>query len=258
MITGVLLAALLLAEGPAAVAPAPLTNEDIVRMVAAGTPVREVLQAIKDRPEAFDLSPDMIDELAAAGVPSSVLDAMRAKRAETAEAARPQERDKPGYGTLVVALGSGTLRLPAWADEDAKERFKLPKENDQRVVKDVAVFLACISPDHVPDQWRSKSPLGRDMMSVRAHQMLAFVTGDTPPGKAPRLTLPKRLEAHADLTEPHDLVLGVAALIGDRWYQVGMAQLLKASMGPQGQPLTGSIAGGARDFNVKVELKAPR
>jgi len=238
--------------------PPPLTNEDIVRMVAGGTPQREILETIRERAEAFDLSGDMIDELTAAGVPAPILDAMRAKRVDAAAAARPAEREKPGYGTLVVTLNARTLRLPAWADEDAKARFKLPKENEQRQVKDVAVFLACVSPDHIPDLWRTKSPLGRDMVSMRAHQLLAFVPGETPEGKPPRLALPPRLEAKVDLTEPHDLVLGVAALFGDHWVQVSMAVLPKATTGPQNKPLAGSIEGGGRDFNVKVELKPPR
>jgi hypothetical protein len=239
-------------------APAALTNEDVVRMVTDGTPEREILAAIRNRPEAFDLTPDMIDELTAAGVPRSVLDAMRGKRAERASPPRPQERDKPGYGTLVVTLNARTLRLPAWADEDVKATLKLPKENEQRQIKDVAVFLACFSPDHIPDLWRSKSPLGRDMVGVRAHQMLAFVAGDTPAGKPPRLTVPARLEANVDLTEPHDLLLGVAALIGDRWIQVGMGELRQAKADPQGRPLSGSIEGGGKVVNFKIELKAPR
>jgi hypothetical protein len=235
-------------------APAPLTNEDIVRMVSDGTPEREILAAIRNRPEAFDLTRDMIDELTAAGVPRSVLDAMRGKREEAATPARQEERDKPGYGTLVVTLNTRTLRLPAWADEDVKAILNLPKENEQREIKDVAVFLACVSPDHIPDLWRSKSPLGRDMVGARAHQMLAFVAGDTPAGKPPRLTLPARLEANVDLTEPHDLLLGVAALIGDHWVQVGMGLL--PGEGSEGARCRHDRRSG-KVVNFKVELKAP-
>lgn len=246
-------------DAPAGGPPVPsLTNEDVVRMVAGGTPEREILAAIRDRPPAFDLSGDMIEELTAAGVTPEVLDAMRSRQVEAASAARLEEREKPGYGALVVTLNARTLRLPTWADENAKARFKLPKENEQRAVQDIAVFLACLSPDHVPDLWRSKSPLGRDMASVRPHQMLVFVAGDTPSGKPPRLTLPQRLEASVDLTEPHDLVLGVAARIGDRWIQVGLGMLPSATMGPQRKPLAGAIEGGGKDFSFKVELKAPR
>ena len=236
----------------------PLTNEDIVRMVAGGMPDREIVEAILDRSVAFDLSSDMIEELTAAGVSASILDAMRTRTLEDAVAKLPQERDKPGYGTIAVTLNNRTIRLPDWAGEDAKARFKLPKEIPMREVKDVAVFLACLSPEHVPDLWRSKTPLGRDMALAKQHQMLVFVAGDTPPGKAPRIALPARLEAKLDLTEPHDLLLGVAARIGDRWVQVGMGVLTQATLGPQGKPLAGHIHGGGNDFNFKIELEVTR
>jgi hypothetical protein len=149
------------------------------------------------------------------------------------------------------------LKLPAWADENAKVRLKLPKENDQREVKDIAVFLACASPEHVPDLWRSKTPLGRDMNSVPRHEMLAFVAGDTPAGKPPRLTLPARLEADVDETEPHDLILGVAARIGDHWVQLASAKLAKTTVAAGQAPLSGRIGHAGVAFEFKVELKAP-
>ncbi len=241
----------------------PLTNEDIVRMVVSGTPEDEVRRAIHSRKEAFDLSGDMIDELKLAGVPAAIVAAMVSRHAENAPPAVPAERDSRGRVPLVVSLNGGgggvrTVRVPAWADEDAKEALHLPKENDQREVKDLAVFLACSSPEHVPDLWRSKSPLGRDMNSVTRHEMLAFVPGDTPSGKPPRLVLPPRLEAEVDDSEPHDLVLGIAARIGDRWIQLGAAVLKKTTIGSGGKPLSGRIDHAGKGFVFKVELSAPR
>jgi hypothetical protein len=154
--------------------------------------------------------------------------------------------------------GLHTLHLPAWADEDVKERLKLPKENDERKVKDVAVFLACTSTEHVPDLWRSKTPLGRDMVSVVRHEMLAFVAGDTPEGKTPRLTLPARIEADIDVTEPHNLVLGVAARIGDRWLQIASGALPKTTIVPGQKPLVGRIEHVRGAFEFNVELTAPK
>ena len=165
-----------------------------------------------------------------------------------------REQGSPDPG----AAGPRTLKLPAWADEGVKVRLQLPKENEQREVKDVAVFLACSSPEHVPDLWRSKTPLGRDMVSVQRHEMLAFVAGDTPAGKPPRLTLPGRIEADVDDTEPHDLILGVAARIGDRWVQLAFAKLPKATIGEGQKPLAGRIERAGRGFDFKVELEAPR
>jgi len=173
------------------------------------------------------------------------------------------ERPRRGFAPLVVTLnasGSGprSIRVPGWADEDTKARLHLPKENEQREVKDLAVFLACASPEHIPDLWRSKTPLGRDMVAVSRHEMLAFVAGDTPAGKAPRLALPARLEAEVDDAEPHDLVLGVAARIGDRWMQLAVGVLPKISIGAGSKPLIGRIERAGHGFDFRIELKAPR
>ena len=241
----------------------PLTNEDIVRMVASGIPEDEVQQAIHNHKEAFDLSSEMVDELKLAGVPAAIVAAMARRHAESAPPAVPAKRESRGRVPLIVSLsggggGSRTVRVPAWADEDAKERLRLPKENDQREVKDLAVFLACASPEHIPDLWRSKSPLGRDMSFVTRHEMLAFVAGDTPAGKPPRLVLPVRLEAEIDPTDPHDLVLGIAARVGDRWMQLAFAVLPKATIGAGQKPLLGRIDHIGRGFDFKVVLSAQR
>jgi hypothetical protein len=241
----------------------PLTNEDIVRMVASGTPEEQVREAIRSHSEAFELSGDMIEELKLAGVPETILAAMAKRHAENAPAAVPAPRESPGRATVVVTLKGGegasrTIRVPGWADEDAKEMFNLPKETEQREVKDLAVFLACVSSDHVPDLWRSKSPLGRDTSTIKRHEMLAFVPGDTPPGKAPRIQLPARLEAEVDDSEPHDLVLGIAARIGDRWVQLGAAVLKQSTIVAGGKPLSGRIDRVGHGFAFKIELAAAR
>ncbi len=250
-------------DGTAIPTASPLTNEDIVRMVASGTPERDILEAIRTRNEAFDVADDMVSELKLAGVSASIVAAMARKAAESTPPAAPAEQSTRGRIRLVVMLNPGgagprTLKLPVWADEDVKVRLKLPKENKQREVKDLAVFLACSSPEHVPDLWRSKTPLGRDMVSVPRHEMLAFVAGDTPTGKAPRLTLPGRIEADVDETEPHDLVLGVAARIGDRWMQLAFAKLPKVTIGEGQKPLAGRIERSGHAFDFKVELEARR
>jgi len=256
------LAALAAIPARAAAQP-PLTNEDVVRMVAAGTPEGEILEAIRARPEAFDLADDMVDELKLAGVSAAIVAAMGQRHAESAPPAPPPVRPRRGQAPLVVTLnpaGSGqrTLKVPAWADEDARARLHLPKENEQRQVKDLAVFLACAAPEHIPDLWRSKTPLGRDMEFVMRHEMLAFVAGDTPDGKTPRLTLPTRLEAEVDDTDPHDVVLGVAARIGDHWVQLAFAVFRTGAMGAGGRTLSARIERVGHAFDFKIELTAPR
>lgn len=241
----------------------PLTNEDVVRMVASGAPESAILEAIRTRPATFDLADDMVDELKLAGVSATIVEAMRRRHEESSPPAPLAERPRAGRVKLVVTLNAGaggrrTLRVPSWADEDLKEALKLPKESEQREVKDLAIFLACGASEHVPDLWRSKSPLGRDMVAVARHEMLAFVAGDTPAGKAPRLEVPASIEAEVDDTEPHDLMLGVAARIGDHWIQLAVARLAGIKIGAATRPLEGRIAPAGHAFAFKVELKAPR
>jgi hypothetical protein len=244
-------------------APAPpLTNEDVVRMVSSGTPERRILEIIAARPEAYELADDMVDELRIAGVSEPVIAAMKRKLAESAPPSPPVDRPARGHVTIVVALHAGaagarTLHVPGFADEDLKARLALPKENEQREVKDLAVFLACITPEHIPDLWRGKTPLGRDMTQVARHEMLAFVPGETPPGKPPRLTLPARIEGQVDEAETHELVLGVAARIGDRWFQLGAAKLANVTPAADAKPLSGDIKRVGRGFDFKIELTAP-
>ncbi len=248
---------------PASPSAAPLTNEEVVRMVASGAEEREILEAIRTRPEAFDLADDMVDELKLAGVSAVIVAAMGRRHAESAPVAPSPDRPKRGRTPIVLTLNAGaaaprTIRVPKWADEDAKARLRLPKENEQREVLDLAVFLACTSSEHIPDLWRSKTPLGRDMISVPRHEMLAFVAGDTPAGKTPQLALPARIDAEVDADDPHDLVLGIAARIGDRWLQLAVGGLPKVTIGAGQKPLTGRIEHAGRGFDFKVELKAPR
>lgn len=264
LVAGPLLLAIVLAaaaEGTAAPSASPLKNEDIVRMVASGTPEKEILRAIEDRPEAFDLSNDMVEELRLAGVSEAVLTAMRHRHAESAPATPPPAplRAAKDRAPLVVTLaGDRTLKVPAWADEEAKARFHLPKENEQRQVKDVAVFLACTTAEHVPDLWRSKTPLGRDMGAVVRHEMLAFVPGDTPDGKAPRVTVPATIQGDVDASDPHDIILGVAARIGDHWVQLAFATLKGVKLGPDAKTVTGRIARKGHGFDFEIALTAGR
>lgn len=240
----------------------PLTNEDIVRMVAAGTAESAIVAAIAARDETFDVSDDMVDELTLAGVSAPILAAMKRRHGQNAPVAPPKDRPALSRLPLIVTLstrvaGFRTLKAPAFADEDLKTRLLLPKDNDRRAVKDLAIFLACESPEHIPDLWRSKTPLGRDMVSVVRHQMLAFVPGESPQGSAPRLAVPARIEADVDGTEPHDIVLGLAALIGDRWMQLASARASKVTTSVGSKPLIGRVDHVGNGFEFKVELAAP-
>lgn len=236
-----------------------LTNEDVVRWVAAGKPQAEILEEIAARPAAYDLSDEMIAELRLAGVPEAVLAGMRARQQETAP---PPPRDEPsrGHVRLVVVLEKpGTLSVPKRASAALAERLRLPGGEDAMEVHDLAVFLACVTPEHIPDQWRTKSPLGRDLEGMPRHEMLRLVAGDTAHGDKPRIALPPQLEADVDDGEPHDLVLGVAARIGDRWRVLAFEKRSRVRVGAGTPPLTGRIASAAGvPFAFRVVLEAPQ
>jgi len=242
----------------AAVAVSPLTNEDVVRWVAAGKPQAEILNEIASRPPAFDVSDDMLAELRLAGVPEPVIAAMRARQAETTP---PPVSDRPARGKVRLTLAfaeTPKLTVPKRASGGLAERLKLPSGEDATVVHDLAVFLACVTPEHVPDQWRTKSPLGRDLEGVPRHEMLLFVPGDTPDGAAPTVTVPDRMEAEVDDIEAHDLVLGVAARIGDRWRVLALVKRAGVKVAKDTPPLAARIAGSGAAFLFKVELAAPQ
>jgi len=109
-------------------------------------------------------------------------------------------------------------------------------------ITDLGIALFCRTADHVPDHWRSKSPLGRDFARVPRHRILVFVSGaeKSPASKlrnkltklvmAPgardsiedlqvlSLAIPDHLSVELEAGVVHDLALGIALRIGDRHY----------------------------------------
>ena len=76
----------------AAVAARPLDNEDVVRMTAQGKQPAEIIRTIREAPDtAFDLDPEVLDEMRAVGVAAEVIQVMtEVQRARVA--ARSEER----------------------------------------------------------------------------------------------------------------------------------------------------------------------
>lgn len=60
----------------AALADAPLTNADVLRMVEAKLPESTIVLAIRGSEARFDVAPDALISLSRAGVPAAVVDAM--------------------------------------------------------------------------------------------------------------------------------------------------------------------------------------
>jgi hypothetical protein len=171
----------LAALGPAAgAAPADapaLTNEDVVRLVMTGASEKQVLGTIESRAVDFDLSTGMVAELREAGVPDAVIEAMRRRQAAMPKSAAPP--------TATPAPGrTGTLRLEftaVAADKEPSARSaialkSLPKGVRRRggmevgLMTDMALAVMCITSDHVPDHWDTRSPL----QGAPRHELLMF------------------------------------------------------------------------------------
>jgi len=231
---------------------APLTEVDIVRRVMAGTDAKSLIELIGSSTVAFDISQEMQEELALAGVPARVIQAMVAKQ---------REQDGPGAGDdaepidfddaflearLFILLDAGepdegdtepTLRIEESMPPPLAEELRL--KDDEARFSDVGIFLICRTADHVPDHWRSQTPLGRDFNWTPRHRLLEFVSGATrrEPGKVSKtlqrltgdaltspgvleLTLPNAIEVEMEPGVVHDISLGLALEAGGRFYML--------------------------------------
>jgi hypothetical protein len=194
----------------------PLTNEDVVRMVMTGTAEKDVLAAIETRPADFDLSADMVEELRRAGVKEKIIVAMRRR-----QAAMPQAEPSP---TPVPEAGrSGTLRVEfevkddqaSPAERSAIALKSLPKGMSRRggmevgLMTDMALVVLCISADHVPDHWDTRSPI----QGAPRHELLLFR-----PGSAT-----EKMKGHEVLYLDHEASYEVPVPEGDHNIVVGAA-----------------------------------
>ena len=163
-----------------AAAAAPLTNEDVVRMVMTGTPEPAILERIAAAVVEFDLDPATLRELRAAGVSERILEAMRRR-----QAAMPRPEPPPAPPPDPEA--SGTLEIVFESDPDAgspAERTAvalaaLPPGVQRRAgqeiatVTDLALAVLCLTAEHVPDHWDTRSPV----TAGPRHEMLLFRPG---------------------------------------------------------------------------------
>ena len=252
-----------------------LHNEDVVRMMVAGSPVSTIREAIESRDVDFDLSEEMQDELRLAGIPESLLKAMRARQdnIEKKRAAALAPSPAPALESALrvkLETESPFLLVPDRLSDDQARALQLGSTAGERLVTGAAFFLACRSPEHVPGHWRSASPLGRDFVSMPRHQMLDFrqggteiAAGGTPDGihtfvsdRAEeageggllRLDVPVELRAELASGTTHDLVVGIAVRVGDRFLAIAQVRKDGVIAGIDIPPLEAevtSIAGGA-------------
>jgi hypothetical protein len=177
----VALAAWLLAAVPGQSGPPrPLLNEDVVRMVMTGVPERAILERMATSPVAFDLTPEMIAELRAAGVGERILEAMRRRQAAML-------RREPPAAPAPPPAEAGAVEIVFESDpraDDPSERTAialaalppgLPRRGGQEVatMTDMAFALLCLTPEHVPDHWDLRTPIA----AAPRHQTLLFRAG---------------------------------------------------------------------------------
>ncbi len=233
----------------------PMTEEEVVRRHVAGEPVETLVREIERRDPQFDLSSEMLLELRHAGVPEALIEAMRQRQVEQEpEAAEPpEEQAAPAAPRLTVTLGqkdggSSGISIEKQVDPRLAEQWKLGDSPEDREFADLALYLVCRTPDHVPDHWRNKSPLGRDFFSMPRHRMLAFVagssnTGERTGGSKVRLELPPTLEVELEPGVAHDLRLGLAVQVGGRYYSWKHDTWDNLVLGDEGFELVATVKG---------------
>lgn len=246
-----------------------LTDVDVVRLVMQSNSEAKIIQIIQSSEVDFDLSDEMVDELRLAGVTPKILKAMIERQAELAATA---DSESAGAGDEAAPSPSFRLNLnreaAAAADDpptlvminliDARLIEALQLRTPEPMITDLAVVLLCRTADHVPDHWRSQTPLGRDFVTTPRHRMLHFHSGaeTTPVSKArerlsklakvpgewssmPKLAIlelpvPAELGAELERGIEHDLSVGIAAEIGGRFFLLASDDRDAVVIGPEG------------------------
>lgn len=236
----------------------PLALEDIVRLYVSGSSAEELIELIRVSQVEFDLSEEMLQELELAGLPAPLIQAMVERQRELhppplAPEEPSDEEAAPAAGLTIHLELRGSKKNGSDEDEGASLRVlnavhpdllkQLRVRDDQALITDVALYVACLTATHVPDHWRGESPLGRDFQSMPRHRLLAFLPGATEDRQAAeggvlqkllggsnrvsteglavlRLALPTQIELRIGAEESHDLSLGFAVQIDGRFYRV--------------------------------------
>jgi hypothetical protein len=224
----------------------PLTLEDVVRLFVSGTPVAELRERVATADVDFDLSDEMLDELRAAGIPADLIEAMVARQEELDAARRKEAGEAPGEeaaqpaelpGLTITVRESPQVRLDEFIPR--QQIAALGLRGDSLAFTDIAVAVLCTTDVHVPDHWRSKSPLGRDFRFAPRHRVLfwqagarrekrgvvgaladatSVAAGEERPDGVLVLDLPEVIRVDLDPREPHRIVLGLAVQADERFY----------------------------------------
>jgi hypothetical protein len=154
--------------------PAPLTNEDIVRLVVNGTAEPVILREIDARPPAFDLDPGVVVELERVGVSRTIIEAMKRRQGGVprpkpptpppgersgAPAAAPPAGEPAA--SLEIAFVPGPKGKPAevFAIATLPKGAPRPDNSEIGLVSELALAVLCTTTDHVPDHWDTLTPI---------------------------------------------------------------------------------------------------
>ena len=209
-----ILAALLLAAALAA-ADAPMTDDEVVRRLAAGEPVEAILADVQRRPPAFDVSEDMLAELRAAGVPETLLQAMVA-RAAAAPAAPATATPPPPMTELRLTPVDLTVAVSRRLDPQLIAELELPAGALEADALAVAVF--CTARDH-DDPGVLRWPEGRQPKGFADGRLLAFfpATEGGSTGSKLRVSLPNPRVVPLLAGVSHDILVAAVMRAGGAW-----------------------------------------
>jgi len=181
---------------PAPAAPAPFTNEDIVRLVVHGTAEKTILREIAARAPQYDLDPGIVEELRRVGVSEAIIAAMRTRQIEAGGGAGDASAatggvpgaapGSPAHSAAPARTGQVVIRFrpPDKENEDPgpfaiaalPKQVTRPADGEVGTVSDLALVVFCASSIHVPDHWESKTPL----TGAPRHELLFFRPGSQP------------------------------------------------------------------------------
>jgi hypothetical protein len=202
----------------------PMTAEEVVRLHVSGESAEAIVAEIERRRPDFDLSPEMLVELRRTGLPASVMDAMIERQKDLDPAELP-ERESPRTVPLTIRFDPTTISVRGRINPQMAAELELGTAPEDRYFAGLAIYLVCLTADHVPDQWRSHTPLSDDeLMPIQRHRLLALLAtparaeGENTGGRA-RLRVPATIEVAIEPGVEHDLMLGLALHIGGQYYR---------------------------------------
>jgi hypothetical protein len=122
---------------------------------------------------------------------------------------------------VALTLAGSRLSLGRAVPEAVATGWELANTREERTITDLAIYVVCLSAEHVPHQWRSHSPLGRDFTSMQRHQLVGFHSaGDDRTTASLHFELPGTIDLVLPDDAPHDLAVGIAAYAGGAFRRI--------------------------------------